>query len=114
MRQPVRHIPESDGGSWGCSRNQLLSLAVAVLLIAAAVAGSGFVLMKLWGWFFAPTFGLPALTPAQAVGIAFTVNMVSPGNSAEGKELGFYPACGRVLGRLVGGLGFGYLIHILA
>ena len=30
----------------------------------------GFTGMKLWGWFVAPTFGLPQLTIAAALGIA--------------------------------------------
>lgn len=38
------------------------------MMVLSSVLG-GFVLVKLWGWFIIPTFGLPALSIPVAIGI---------------------------------------------
>jgi len=37
----------------------------------------GFVLMKLWGWFIVPTFGLPVLTIPVAIGMVMIVTFLA-------------------------------------
>ncbi|MDP3696508.1 MAG: hypothetical protein Q8R55_00575 [Candidatus Taylorbacteria bacterium] len=37
----------------------------------------GYVLSVLWRWFMVPTLGLPALSVAQAIGIALVVGMLT-------------------------------------
>lgn len=44
-------------------------------MIPLAVTWKGYVLAKLWGWFIVDKFGLPALTVAQAIGLAIVVGM---------------------------------------
>jgi hypothetical protein len=46
-----------------------------IVLIAANVCFEGFVASKLWGWFLVP-LGLPAILPAQAIGILSLASMV--------------------------------------
>lgn len=47
--------------------------AVLLLSFIWAAAWSGFTLSVLWGWFVVQMFGLPALSVAQAYGIALVV-----------------------------------------
>lgn len=47
--------------------------AATILSFVWAAAWSGFTLSVLWGWFVVPMFGLPALSVAQAYGIALVV-----------------------------------------
>lgn len=47
--------------------------AVLLLSFVWVAAWSGFTLSVLWGWFVVPMFGLPALSVAQAYGIALVV-----------------------------------------
>lgn len=48
------------------------------LLLLPLLLLHAFVLMKLWAWFVAPTFGLPLLPFAAAAGIMLIVRLVSP------------------------------------
>ena len=48
-------------------------VAFVVLALTWGAAWSGFTLSVLWGWFMVPLFGLPALTVAQAFGVALVV-----------------------------------------
>lgn len=50
-------------------------LAALVLGLVWGAAWSGYTLSVLWGWFMAPTFGLPALSVAQAYGVALVVRV---------------------------------------
>ena len=47
---------------------------VLFLMIPAGLIVTGYVGMTLWGWFVVPTFGLPALNIAQAIGIDLVVS----------------------------------------
>ena len=59
-----------------------LGLAIVggcTLVIVALIGGivvQGFTLSILWGWFVTPIFGLPALTIAQAYGIALVFHAI--------------------------------------
>lgn len=64
----------------GCIAGLAVMAAVPLVFAYGALAG-GFVLMKLWGWFVAPQFGLPALTIAHAVGLRALFGVLG-GNSA--------------------------------
>lgn len=60
----------------------LLSCVGLVALAAVGIVGSvfvdGFVISTLWRWFVLPLFSLPALTVAQAVGLALCVRAIRP------------------------------------
>lgn len=53
----------------------ILSAVFALTLIAATIAWESYVAMVLWGWFVAPTFGLPQISFALAVGLNMTVHI---------------------------------------
>lgn len=80
------------------------------LAIVLGWAWQGFVLSKLWGWFIAPTFGLPSLQYAIAVGIIVIWRFLNAKQSdATKKESGWsqwgwiflYPAVFLLLGWVV-------------
>lgn len=64
--------------------------AVFVVLALGAV-WNGYVLAILWGWFMVPTFGLPPLALAPAIGVAVVVGYLThpyrPTEDAKGKEV---------------------------
>ena len=49
--------------------------AALLLSFFWAAAWSGYTLSVLWGWFMVPAFGLPALSVAQAYGLALVVRV---------------------------------------
>ena len=54
-------------------------IGVVVLLIGLVAVFAllhGFVLMKLWGWFIVPTFKLPPLSIAPAIGLGLVVGIL--------------------------------------
>jgi hypothetical protein len=55
----------------------VLGVTVGVLMQAYSVVAEGFVLSKLWVWFFVKTFGLPQLGICQTAGIACAISMVA-------------------------------------
>ena len=58
----------------GIAASALLGgLAAIVLALVWGAAWGGFTLSVLWGWFVVPLFGLPALSIAQAFGLALVV-----------------------------------------
>ena len=58
----------------GIAVSALLGAFVALVLSWIWLAAwSGYTLSVLWGWFVTPAFGLPALTVAQAYGVALMV-----------------------------------------
>ncbi len=48
-----------------------------LLLMPASLMWSGYVLSCLWGWFIVPTFGLPPLAVAPAIGVALVVSFMA-------------------------------------
>ncbi len=54
---------------------------IIVLIIALFIEGWGVMLM--WGWFVAPTFGLPSLGLAQAIGIDLILSLITARISSE-------------------------------
>ena len=58
----------------------MLALTVVSAMVVVMVAGvmwSGFVLSILWGWFFVPSLGVPALSVPSAIGIALVVSYMT-------------------------------------
>jgi hypothetical protein len=49
----------------------------SVALVAGSAIWSGFALSVMWGWFIVPTFGLPALDLAPAIGLAMVVGYLT-------------------------------------
>jgi len=59
-------------------------LLVLVSIIVLAIA-EGLVLRTLWGWFVAPTFGLPLLQTPVALGIALMIRTITYENCQTNK-----------------------------
>jgi hypothetical protein len=59
------------------------------LSIAVSTAVTGFVLMKMWGWFIAPTFEAPALTFIQAAGLMTLRSFLRSKHDTKEKEKTF-------------------------
>src|SRR3989344_254836 len=53
----------------------MLVLIGGIMVVATLLRG--YVLSVLWRWFMVPTLGLPALSVAQAIGIALVVGMLT-------------------------------------
>jgi len=59
----------------------ILMLAIPWTMFCAAVAAQA-----LWGWFIASTFGLPALSLAQACGLSLAVKALTGFHADESKK----------------------------
>lgn len=71
-------------------------LAAIVLAVVWAGFWSGLAVSVLWGWFVVPVFGLPALSIAQAYGLALLVGMLTHRGTKSDKDAdGFAMALGR-------------------
>lgn len=71
----------------GIAASALLGgLAAIVLTLVWGAAWGGFTLSVLWGWFVVPLFGLPALSIAQAFGLALVVRSANDINSQSEKS----------------------------
>jgi len=51
------------------------TVAILICLMPVAVLAHAFSLTKLWGWYVVGTFGLPALSLAQAYGLSMTISL---------------------------------------
>lgn len=81
---------------------------VAIILIAVL---SGFVIKTMWGWFIAPTFGLPGLSIPIAIGISFLVSYLTySGESTSDQGLVEILVVGFI--RCIFYLAFGWIIHL--
>ena len=54
----------------------LIFLGFVPLMVVGAIL-NGYALSITWGWFMVPTFGLPELGIAQAIGIALVVGFLT-------------------------------------
>ncbi|MGC3984817.1 MAG: hypothetical protein QM777_08865 [Pseudorhodoferax sp.] len=61
-------------------------LAAIIFAIVWAGFWSGLAVSVLWGWFVVPLFGLPALSIAQAYGIALLVGLLTHQESKADKD----------------------------
>lgn len=55
----------------------MLVATVLMGLSALSVIGGGYVLTVLWAWFVVPTFALPQITLAAAIGLAIVVGYMT-------------------------------------
>jgi hypothetical protein len=58
----------------------MIPIFLTVLVVSAVAASSilnGWVLSIMWGWFFVPILGLPALNVPQSIGIALIVGYLT-------------------------------------
>lgn len=55
----------------------MMGFLILLPAVVISTAWSGYVLSILWGWFIVPVFHLPALSIAQAVGMAIVIGMVT-------------------------------------
>jgi hypothetical protein len=59
---------------------------------------NGYALSVLWGWFIVPTFNLPPLSVAPAIGVAMVVSYLTHQvNDCEKNEQGFLEGIGKGL-----------------
>lgn len=49
------------------ANEQVIVVLLALLFLGLMCAWQGYVLSVLWGWFFVPTFGVPALSVPSSV-----------------------------------------------
>lgn len=85
-------------------------------LIPLSAMWRGYVLTVLWAWFVMPTFGLPALGIAPAIGLALVVSFLTHQSDAAKKPEGDFAermatavAYAFLLPLLV--LGIGWVVH---
>lgn len=55
----------------------ILAFVLVLPIFGTALILDGYCFMILWGWFVVPTFGLPALTIPQAVGLGIIGALVT-------------------------------------
>jgi hypothetical protein len=82
-------------------------LTMTVIMLAFGCAFNGWVLAKIWAWIITPTFHLPALTVAQAVGLSLVYNFITnkpdlTKQNAKGSLLGLLLTA--MISTVVGGL----------
>ncbi len=51
-----------------------MTILVQISIAIASMVLSAHVLSAIWGWFVAPVFGLPPITPVQAYGLLFVLS----------------------------------------
>jgi hypothetical protein len=59
------------------ANEQVIVVLLALLFLGLMCAWQGYVLSVLWGWFFVPTFGVPALSVPAAFGVALVVRFLT-------------------------------------
>jgi hypothetical protein len=78
-------------------------------LLVLAVVGTlfkGFLLMKFYAWFIAPTFGMSELTLVQALGLSFFVSLITFKYKKEENERTTREALAEALGMYLVGYPF--------
>lgn len=90
-------------------------VGVLALLVLSSM-WKGYVLTVLWAWFVVPTFGLPALAIAPAIGLAMVVSFLTHQRDASKEPEGDFSARmaksvahALVMPALV--LGIGWVVH---
>jgi len=63
-------------------------IAGVLVLLAISAIWKGYVLTVLWGWFVVPTFGLPALSLAPAIGMSMVVSFLTHQSDATKEQEG--------------------------
>ena len=79
-----------------------------VLLVIVTYLLDGVALKLLWGWFMVPTFGLPTVSLAQAIGISIIVGFLThqhiPRDDIEQRKLLLYQVVVPILAIFTGGI----------
>jgi hypothetical protein len=104
--------------------NNTTIFKLTIIGIISGILLNGFVFVKLWEWFITPVFHVDGITIAQSVGIALIFNFLTynydkADNDKENKNLEnkkpsdlllkFY---GRIFGKALGALFFGWVITL--
>lgn len=66
----------------------LAGICAIIGVLAISSMWRGYVLTVLWGWFFVPTFGLPALALAPAIGVSLVVGFLTYQSDASKEQEG--------------------------
>jgi hypothetical protein len=91
----------------------LIGMALFLGSYALIATLEGYVLTKLWAWFFIP-LGVPTINVAQAIGIALTINLLTHQHSDSDEDEGFEKAFKLILMSLFSSLaawGIGAIAH---
>ena len=89
---------------------------LAGVFFYVAVVFNGYALSVLWGWFMVPTFGLPPLAVAPAIGVSLVVSFLT---NHDDDSVKVERSSGEAIGRSVGlailrpafALFFGWIVH---
>ena len=63
-------------------------IAGILAVLALSSMWNGYVLTVLWGWFLVPTFGMPALALAPAIGLSLVVSFLTHQSDAAKEQEG--------------------------
>ena len=85
---------------------------LAVIFIVISNMFRGFVLSVLWGWFIVPTFNLPVLTIAPAIGVSLIVTFLTASLPDEKSERSFSSTVIYSLGFSALSLLIGYVVTL--
>ena len=90
----------------------MVVFGIAVLVMISLYLLNGVALMLLWEWFMVPTFGLPAISMMQAIGIGIIVSIMTmqhiPRNEDEKIEMFKFSFLTPVLATAIG-----WVVHML-
>lgn len=84
--------------------------AIAGAIILAAIV-NGYVLSILWGWFFVPLLGLPALSIPGAIGIVLVVGYLTHQYEPSDEGKGLESICGTLIVRPILVLLMGWVVQ---
>lgn len=88
----------------------IIFTAFASIFLIAIVRG--WVMTVLWSWFAAPTFHLPELTIATAIGLALLIGMFTPKSVKSFKDAGEKKSSAELVGEVLG-VGIGAPLMVL-
>lgn len=76
-------------------------ITASVLTVVISWLWVGYVVTILWGWFIVTTFGLPAISIPQAMGMMLVAKLIGPKSPDDDDEEGFATKMGKAIGRTV-------------
>jgi hypothetical protein len=92
-----------------------IGILFGIILIPLLAIYHGWILTILWGWFVVPTFHLPELSIAVAIGLSLIVGMFKSYSVGDNKNLTTEDKLVGAVVTLVGPLLtllFGYIVHL--
>ena len=87
----------------------LLIGALGMIVVTSIL--NGFVLVKLWGWFVVPAFGLPTLSIPVAIGISLIIKYLTIHRSKTAEDVDMWEAYKFAISFPIMTLIIGWIIH---